>query len=79
MFDGALVSGIGKLQWAIDMLRKNQKYWFVALIGAILSMLFAILIIANPFTTTAILWTFIAVSLIIEAIADVLTFIFLRK
>ena len=74
-----LVSGIGKLQWAIDMFRKNQKYWFVALIGAILSMLFAILIIANPFTTTAILWTFIAVSLIIEAIADVLTFIFLRK
>lgn len=74
-----LVSGIGKLQWSVDMLRKKQKYWFIALIGALLSLLFATLIITNPFASTAILWTFIAVSLIVEAIADIFTFIFLRK
>lgn len=56
-----------------------RSTWFVALIGAILSLVFAILIIVNPFASTAILWTFIAVSLIIEAVADILTFIFKRR
>lgn len=74
-----LILGIRKIQWAVDMLRTKQKYWFVALIGAILSLVFAILILVNPFASTAILWSFIAVSLIIEAVADILTFIFKRK
>lgn len=74
-----LILGFRKIQWAIDMLRRKQKYWFVALIGAILSLVFAILIIVNPFASTAILWTFIAVSLIIEAVADIFTFIFKRR
>lgn len=74
-----LILGFRKIQWAIDMLRRKQKYWFVALIGAILSLVFAILILINPFASTAILWTFIAVSLIIEAVADILTLIFKRK
>lgn len=74
-----LVSGISKVQWAVDMLRQKQKYWFVALIGAVLSLVFAALVLANPFSSTVVLWTFIAVSLIIEAIVDILAFIFGRK
>jgi len=74
-----LVSGISKVQWAVDMLRQKQKYWFIALIGAVLSLVFAVLVLANPFSSTVVLWTFIAVSLIIEAIVDILAFIFGRK
>jgi len=74
-----LITGISKLQWAIDLLRLKQKYWFVALIGAVLSALFAVIILMNPFASTSVLWTFIAVSLIVEAIMDILTFIFGRK
>lgn len=74
-----LAAGVSKLQNAIDMLRLDRKYWFVALISAILTLLFAILIITNPFTSTAVLWTFIGVSLIIEAVLDVLTFVFAAK
>ena len=74
-----LLTSIRKIQWAIDMLRQKQKYWFVALIGAVLTLVFAILILCNPFSTTAILWTFIAVSLIVEAVVDILTYIFGKK
>lgn len=74
-----LMSGISKVQWAVDMLRQKQKYWFIALIGAVLSLVFAALVLANPFSSTVVLWTFIAVSLIIEAIVDILAFIFGRK
>jgi len=74
-----LIAGISKLQWAIDLLRLKQKYWFVALIGAALSVLFAVIILTNPFASTGVLWIFIAVSLIVEALMDILTFIFGRK
>ncbi len=74
-----LLYGISKIQWAVDLLRLKQKYWFVALVGAILSLLFAVLVLVNPFSSTLFLWNFIAVSLIIEAVVDILTFIFGRK
>jgi len=74
-----LITGISKLQWAVDLLRLKQKYWFVALIGALLSIIFAAVILMNPFASTGILWTFIAISLIVEAVMDILTFIFGRK
>ncbi len=74
-----LITGISKLQWAVDLLRLKQKYWYVALIGALLSIIFAAVILMNPFVSTGVLWTFIAVSLIVEAIMDILTFIFGKK
>lgn len=74
-----LVGGISKLQWAIDLLRAKQKYWYVALIGAGASLLFALVILLNPFTSTDVLWSFIAVSLIVAAVLDILTFIFGKR
>ncbi len=74
-----LITGVSKLQLGVDLLRLKQKYWYVALIGAVLSVIFAAVILMNPFTSTGVLWTFIAVSLIVEAIMDILTFIFGKK
>ena len=74
-----LVAGVSKLQKAIDMVRVKQQYWFVALISAILTLLFAVLIIFNPFASTAVLWSFIGITLIVEAVMDVVTFIFAKK
>ena len=81
MFYGVmtLVSAFGKLQWTADMLRLKQKYWFVALISAALSLVLAVLIITNPFSSTAALWVFIGVSMIVEAVVDVVTLFFERK
>lgn len=71
-----LLMGVSKIQWAVDMLRFKQKYWFVAMLGSVLTTIFSILIIANPFTSTSILWKFIAVSMIIEAVIDLISIIF---
>ena len=74
-----LVSGVSKVQWAVDMLRAKQKYWFVEVISAVLTIICAILILTNPFTSTAFLWTFIGVSMIVEAVVDVSAFFLGRK
>ena len=74
-----LLGGINKVQWAIDMLRAKQKYWFVAIISAVLTLVFSALILANPFASTAVLWTFIAATLIVEAVIDIVAFILGRK
>ena len=74
-----LLGGINKVQWAIDMLRAKQKYWFVAIISAVLTLVFSALILANPFASTAVLWTFFAVTLIVEAVIDIVAFILGRK
>lgn len=70
-----LVFGISKFQWAVDMLRQKQKYWFVAVIGAALTLIFAVLILVNPFASTSVLWTFIAITLIVEAVVDIAAYI----
>lgn len=75
----ALVSGVSKVQWAVDMLRAKQRYWFIEIISAAVTVICAILILINPFTSTAILWTFIGVTMIVEAVVDVLAYIFGRK
>lgn len=75
----ALVSGVSKVQWAVDMLRAKQRYWFIEIISAAVTIICAILILINPFTSTAILWTFIGVTMIVEAVVDVLAYIFGRK
>ena len=65
-----LMTGINKVQWGVDMFRMKQKYWFAAVISAALTLVFAILILADPFASTAIFWIFIAVAMIVEAVVE---------
>ncbi len=74
-----LIGGLVKVQTAIDMFRlKNSKWWWGA-ISAGISIICAIIIINNPFTSTVALWWFTGLSLIAEAIFDVVTLIMSRK
>ncbi len=70
-----LLTGIMKIQWVADCIRM-QKPWLFMLISAILSLVIAVIIISNPFSSTVVLWTFTGVSLIIEAVVDVIAVIF---
>lgn len=72
---GTLLAGLSKVQWTMDMIRLKEQRWFVMAIGAILSIVCAIIILTNPFSTTAILWTFTGVSLIVEAGLDAVALI----
>jgi len=41
----ALISGVSKVQWAVDMLRTKQKYWYIEVIGAALTLSLASLLL----------------------------------
>lgn len=74
-----LVTGVVRIQWAADMIRMKFGRWYIAAIGAAVSLILAAVILINPFETTAIIWMFIAISLIAEAVADFVILIFLNR
>lgn len=74
-----LVTGVGKLQLTVDMLRHKNKKWFWAGISAVVSIICAIVVLSSPFTSTAVLWVFTGISLIVECVLDILAMIFGRK
>ena len=71
-----LITGITKVQWTIDIIRMKRSKWFWAAISAAISVLCGIVIITSPFSTTAVLWMFIGISLIVEAVFDMVGSIF---
>lgn len=73
-----LIGGISKVQWTVDLIRMKAGKWFWAAISAAITIICSVVILCNPFTSTAVLWTFIAVTLIVEAVADVLVVIFAK-
>ncbi len=68
---GILIVGLYKVQAAADMLRFKQKYWYISGISALLSILFALVILINPFASTAALWIFVGVTLVAAAVLDI--------
>ena len=68
-----LVAGLGKVQWTVDMLRMKKARWYLPAMSAIVSILCAVIILKNPFKSTTLLWVLTGVSLIIEAMFDVVT------
>ena len=73
-----LLLGVWKIQLSINMARLKWHRWGIQAIAAALTIIFAIIILLNPFKTAVILWRFAGVSLIVEAIADFISFIFNR-
>lgn len=71
-----LITGITKVQWTMDVIRMKRSKWFWAAISAAISIACGVVIITNPFSTTAVLWMFIGISLIVEAVFDMIGSIF---
>lgn len=71
-----LVAGITKLQWTIDIIRMKRSKWFWMAISTAISILCGITVIMSPFSTTAVLWMFIGISLIVDAVFDMIGGIF---
>ncbi len=74
-----LLTGIAKVQWAVDAFRMRRDKWQFRACGAAITLIVAAVVLMNPFKTTAILWTFTGISLIIEAVLDLLTLVFVGK
>ena len=74
-----MVTGIAKIQWTVDLARAKAAKWFWAAISAVVTLVCSAVILRNPFSSTAVLWTFIAVTLIVEAVFDVIVAIFAKR
>lgn len=72
---GLLICGLGKVQWAVDMLRLRVVKWYLAAIGAVVTIVCAVIVLCNPFATMEVMWIFTGVALIVEAVLDVLAMI----
>lgn len=70
-----LFGGLNKIQLTVDLFRQKNKKWFLGAISAVISLVCAIVILDSPFTSTAVLWMFTGVSLIVEAVFDFITLI----
>ena len=71
-----LVAGIMKLQWTVDIIRMKRSKWLWMAISAAISIVCGITVITNPFGTTAVLWMFIGITLIVDAVFDMISGIF---
>lgn len=73
---GTLVVGVYKIEVAVNMVRLKMKKWIWAALGAALTLICAVIIICNPLSSTAALWIFISITLIVEAVIDFITAFF---
>lgn len=74
-----LLGGLYKVQWFADALRMKTGRWFVHALNAVVSLICAFVILANPFASTVVLWMFIGISLIVEAVLDVIGMFFSKR
>ena len=68
-----LILAAAKLQKMADMKRMHLPRWYLPGISAALAAVMAAIILVNPFGAAAAVWTFVAVSLIAEAIVEIIT------
>lgn len=68
-----VISGIVKLQEALDMMKYRADGSVTVLVIAILSLVLGILILINPFGTAELLFRIIGIALIYNGVSDLLT------
>ncbi len=71
-----LISGLGKIQWTVDCIRQKRKRWFLPVISAVVSIACGIVILSRPFSSTAVLWMFTGITIIVEALLDLIAVLF---
>lgn len=72
---GILITGVGKVQLTVDMLRQKNKMWYWPAINAVISIVCAIIVLRSPFKSTMVLWVFTGISMIVEGFLDIVTMV----
>lgn len=76
---GILISGIAKIQWAVDIFRLKEGKWIMPAISAALSIICGIVVLSSPFGTMTVLWKFTGIVIIAEAVFDMAALFFSRR
>ena len=74
-----LAGGFGKVQLAADLKRIGDRLWWGALIAALLSFILGALAITRPVFIASVLTQFVGVSLIVEGVLDLVSFLTVNK
>ena len=74
-----LVNGVVKVQWAADMIRLKKRRWGWMALSAAVTVVCAVVVLRHPFAATATLWMFIGITMIVEAVIDIIAIIFIQK
>lgn len=74
-----MIVGVVKFQTAIDCCRFKIRCWYINFIGAMITLLCSVLIIVNPFSATEAIWKFIAISMLVEAATDIVSYILINN
>lgn len=73
-----LIVGLSKIGSTVRMAKAQVGNWIVMVISTALTIICGVLIIVNPFDAVSTLWIFIGITLIVEAVLDLLSQ-FLKK
>lgn len=74
-----VISGVVKLQEALDMMKYRASGSITVLVISILSLILGVLIIINPFGTAELLFRIIGIALIYNGVSDLLTVFYFSK
>ncbi len=74
-----LIIGISKIQVTADNIRKKQEKWYLGIISAVLTLACACIVILNPFSSTAILWMFTGIAIVVDAAFDMVALFFIKE
>ena len=69
-----LFLALRKIEWTINSIRLKRKYCYIILINSVISLMFSIIILNNPFKASF-LWKLTGIILILESIFDFMTII----
>ena len=75
----SLLTGLYKVQRAMDIRRLGLGTGLLPAVSALAKLLFAAVILLNPFATVNALWVFTGLVLVVEAVLDILSCLHRRK
>lgn len=74
-----LVAGLVKIQWTVDLIRLRLGRWVLPAVSAAVSLVCSAVILTSPFGVAMALWIFTGVSLIVEAVLDIISLVLLSS
>ena len=73
------MGGFGKVQMTADLKRIGDQRWWYALVAALVSFVLGALAITRPLFIASVLTQFVGVSLMVEGVLDLVSFLMLNK
>ncbi len=74
-----LVIGLSKIQLITDSIRKKEKRGGLELVSAAVAIICAVIVIFDPFGSANVLWILLGISIIADAIFDLVSLILIKK